>query len=57
VSKKTNELIKPGKPENKQPKKPKPEKNWLKWLEYFLKKIRFGFSFISLKLKNWIEPV
>jgi len=27
VSKKTNELIKPGKPENKQPKKPKPEKN------------------------------
>jgi hypothetical protein len=27
VSKKTNELIKPGKLENKQPKKPKPEKN------------------------------
>jgi hypothetical protein len=44
VSKKTNELIKPGKPENKQSKKPKPEKKLITPIRIFKKK----FSLVSV---------
>jgi hypothetical protein len=49
VRKKTNELIKPRKLENKQPKKPKPEKKLITPIRIFLKKFGLVFQFHKLE--------